>query len=47
MYIYVITQKGYTALMFAANYGLHDTIELLLQHSADISPQDNVSNNYT
>ena len=47
MYIYVITQKGYTALMFAANYGLHDTIELLLQHGADITLQDNVSNNYT
>ena len=35
-------QKGYTALILAADKGYIDVVEHLLQHKADLDPKDHV-----
>ena len=41
--ICIVYQYGYTALIWASDYGYKEVVKLLLDHGADINMQDEVS----
>ena len=46
VYIHVHVQRGYSALMWAATWGMTEVVKELVEAGADLNLQDNVCNVY-